>query len=193
MLEYIAQQQRRNQTCWLWFGKILPSRWTVSNTDSKCSILMLYEFRSPGLSMGHVYLSHSHPIAICAHPIPWDSHRNDIPMDKPADRSLPFWNTTCLAICDIQEKLVILKICGRSFANRNSNLGIHFPFLSNHFIARTGYSFLWFFFLQPSLHQSRDHVMVSTSWTSVGRRNVLTCHRHLELRVRSLVKTASII
>jgi len=26
----------------------------------------------PGLSMGHIYLSHSHPIAIYAYPIPWD-------------------------------------------------------------------------------------------------------------------------
>jgi len=34
-----------------------------------------------GLSMGHIYLSHSHPIAIYACPI--SSHRNDIPMDKP--------------------------------------------------------------------------------------------------------------
>jgi len=42
--------------------------------------------------MGHIYLSHSHPTAIYACPIssqpmgrfPWDSHRNDIPMDKPA-------------------------------------------------------------------------------------------------------------
>ena len=41
--------------------------------------------------MGHIYLSHSHPIAIVACPVPshpmgrfpWDSHRNDIPMDKP--------------------------------------------------------------------------------------------------------------
>ena len=41
--------------------------------------------------MGHIYLSHSHPIAIYACPnqsqpmgrFPWDSHRNDIPMDKP--------------------------------------------------------------------------------------------------------------
>ena len=58
-----------------------------------------------GLSMGHIYLSHSHPIAICACPIPWDgshgipigmtfpwtslrfpwdSHWNDITMNKPA-------------------------------------------------------------------------------------------------------------
>jgi len=45
------------------------------------------------LSMGLIYLSHSHPIAIYACPVPshsmgrfpWDSHRNDIPMDKPAD------------------------------------------------------------------------------------------------------------
>jgi len=28
----------------------------------------------PGLSVGHIYLSHSHPIAIDACPIPWDSH-----------------------------------------------------------------------------------------------------------------------
>jgi len=28
----------------------------------------------PGLSMGHIYLSHSHPTAIDACPIPWDSH-----------------------------------------------------------------------------------------------------------------------
>jgi len=43
--------------------------------------------------MGHIYLSHSHPIAIYACPIsshpmghfPWDSHRNDIPMDKPVN------------------------------------------------------------------------------------------------------------
>jgi len=41
--------------------------------------------------MGHLYLSHSHPIAIYACHIPslpmgrfpWDSHRNPIPMDKP--------------------------------------------------------------------------------------------------------------
>jgi len=44
-----------------------------------------------GLSMGHICLSHFHPIAIYACPIssqpmgrfPWDSYRNDIPMDKP--------------------------------------------------------------------------------------------------------------
>ena len=44
-----------------------------------------------GLSMGHICLSHSHPIAIytcpsSSHPMgrfPWDSHRNDILMDKP--------------------------------------------------------------------------------------------------------------
>jgi len=30
--------------------------------------------QSPGLSMGHIYLSHTHPIAIYACPIPWDSH-----------------------------------------------------------------------------------------------------------------------
>ena len=30
--------------------------------------------RCPGLSMGHIYLSHSRPIAIDACPIPWDSH-----------------------------------------------------------------------------------------------------------------------
>ena len=36
--------------------------------------------------MGHIYLSH--PIAIYACPIPWDSHRNDIPMDKPGNRVL---------------------------------------------------------------------------------------------------------
>jgi len=27
-----------------------------------------------GLYMGHIYLSHSHPISIYACPIPWDSH-----------------------------------------------------------------------------------------------------------------------
>jgi len=45
--------------------------------------------------MGHIYLSHSHPIAIYACPISshpmgrftWDSHRNDIPMDKPGSWS----------------------------------------------------------------------------------------------------------
>jgi len=43
--------------------------------------------------MGHIYLSHSHPIAIYACPIPfhgrfpWDSHRNGIPMDMPGHRS----------------------------------------------------------------------------------------------------------
>jgi len=42
------------------------------------------------LSIGLIYLSHSHPIAIYACPIPShgtfpiDSHRNDIPMDMPA-------------------------------------------------------------------------------------------------------------
>jgi len=29
--------------------------------------------------MGHIYLSHSQPMGR----LPWDSHRNDIPMDKP--------------------------------------------------------------------------------------------------------------
>jgi len=34
--------------------------------------------------MGHISLSHSHPIAMYAWGrFPWDSHRNDIPMDKP--------------------------------------------------------------------------------------------------------------
>jgi len=37
----------------------------------------------PTLAMGGIYLSHSHPIAIYTYPIPWDFHRNDIPMDKP--------------------------------------------------------------------------------------------------------------
>jgi len=37
--------------------------------------------------MGHIYLSHSHPIAIYACPIPWDvSH--GIPMDKPVNFAL---------------------------------------------------------------------------------------------------------
>jgi len=48
--------------------------------------------------MGHIYLSHSHPIAIYACPIPshpmghfpWDSHRNDIPMNKPVEYGLYF-------------------------------------------------------------------------------------------------------
>jgi len=31
-----------------------------------------WEDRLPGLSMGHIYLSHSHPIAIYACPIPRD-------------------------------------------------------------------------------------------------------------------------
>ena len=55
--------------------------------------LQVRGMRFPGLSMGHIYLSHSHPLAIYACPIsshptrrfPWDSHRNDIPMDKPGD------------------------------------------------------------------------------------------------------------
>ena len=37
-----------------------------------------------GLSMGHIYLSHSHPIAIYACPIPWDvSHGIPIGMTFP--------------------------------------------------------------------------------------------------------------
>jgi len=42
-----------------------------------CSHLKLFKSLYvvyPGLSMGHIYLSHSHPIAIYACPIPWDSH-----------------------------------------------------------------------------------------------------------------------
>ena len=49
--------------------------------------------KSPGLSMGHIYLSHSHPTAIYACRIPsrpmgrfpLDSDRNDISMDKPGN------------------------------------------------------------------------------------------------------------
>jgi len=45
--------------------------------------------------MGHIYLSHSHPIAIQPMPVPshpmgrfpWDSHRNLIPMVKPVNAS----------------------------------------------------------------------------------------------------------
>jgi len=48
------------------------------------SIEMTFPWTSLGLSMGHIYLSHSRPIAIYAYPIPLDvSHRNDIPIDKP--------------------------------------------------------------------------------------------------------------
>jgi len=48
------------------------------------------------LSMGHIYLSHSHPIAIYACPnqsypmacFPWDSHMNGIPMDMPGKQAI---------------------------------------------------------------------------------------------------------
>ena len=55
--------------------------WDVSH---EIPIGMAFPWTTLGVSMGHIYLSHSHPIAIYACPIPWDvSHRNDIPMDKP--------------------------------------------------------------------------------------------------------------
>jgi len=41
-----------------------------------------------GLSMGHIYLSHSHSNSCLSQPMgrfPWDSLRNDIPMDKPGN------------------------------------------------------------------------------------------------------------
>jgi len=67
-----------------------PISWDVSHG---IPIGMTFPWASLGLSMGHIYLSHSHPIAIYACPIPWDvspwdSHRNDIPMDKPADSNI---------------------------------------------------------------------------------------------------------
>jgi len=60
--------------------------------------------------MGHICLSHSHPIAIYACPVPspsmgrfsWDSHRNDILMDKPrvvhgTYLSVPSHSNLCLS------------------------------------------------------------------------------------------------
>jgi len=62
---------------------------TLYAQASKCAVYKAQDRTEyAGLSMGHIYLSDSHPIAIYACPIPWDvSHgipnRNDIPMDKP--------------------------------------------------------------------------------------------------------------
>jgi len=47
---------------------------------------------SSGLSMGHIYLSHSHPIAIDACPIPWDSHHIII---------ILMWNTIQLKLLNL--------------------------------------------------------------------------------------------
>jgi len=71
--------------------------WDVSHG---IPIGMTFPWISLGLSMGHIYLSHSHPIAIYACPIPWDSHRNDIPMDKPDyyqghSSTHPRWASVC--------------------------------------------------------------------------------------------------
>ena len=60
-------------------GEEYAKRTTVLNIDiwtGKQSNYGTFNFYVlfPGLSMGHIYLSHSHPIAIYACPIPWDSH-----------------------------------------------------------------------------------------------------------------------
>jgi len=65
-----------------------PIPWDVSNG---MPIGMTFPWTSLRLCTGHIYLSYSHPIAIYVCPAPshpmgrfqWDSHRNDIPMDKP--------------------------------------------------------------------------------------------------------------
>jgi len=59
------------------------------------------------MSMGHIYLSHSHPIAIYACPIPWDvSH--GIPM------GIPFPWTSLTIPLQLQINFIELRedICG---------------------------------------------------------------------------------
>jgi len=73
-------------------GNVIPMGipwWDVSHG---IPIGMTFPRTSLGLSMGHIYLSHSHPIAIYACPIPWDvSHGIPIGMTFPWT-SLKFTN-----------------------------------------------------------------------------------------------------
>ena len=58
-----------------------PIPWDVSHG---IPIGMTFAWTSLGLSLGHIYLTHSHPVAIYACPIPWDvSHGIPIGMTFP--------------------------------------------------------------------------------------------------------------
>jgi len=91
-----------------------PIPWNVSNG---IPIGMTFQWRSLGLSMGHIYLSHSHPIAIYACPIPphpmgrfpWDSHKNPIPMDKRANHCQSCFHSN--RISGLQWKLLLNFYC----------------------------------------------------------------------------------
>jgi len=69
-----------------WLYALLPNscneQWRMVVIVTGCTLFVTSQYA--GLSMGHIYLSHYHPIAIYACPIPWDvSHGIPIGMTSP--------------------------------------------------------------------------------------------------------------